>query len=100
MITAAIYGVGMYIGLSAALWIMRETFTYDVFFNPVEYTAWLAQKEAFESSIPALAIIPWAFEYFGRLPLHVITGLLDAWKSVIVAAWTLLGFLGSGYQEP
>ena len=92
---AAGYAFAAFIGLSILIWLMREMFQYSeaqVWFGPV----FVERNMALNSGSAPLAIIPWAFKYFGEMPFHVMTGLLMAWKNLLVLLAAVFGFYAAG----
>lgn len=83
-----------YIVLTVFVEILRNAFQYSEFqvlFEPV----YVERQRALGSYMPPLAIIPWALTYFSQMPVHVIIGLLMAWKDPLVVAWGVLTFIGN-----
>jgi hypothetical protein len=84
-----------YIVLTVFVEILRNAFQYSgfqVLFEP----AYVERQRALGSYMPPLAIIPWALTYFSQMPVHVIIGLLMAWKAPLVVIWGVLTFIGNG----
>ena len=92
---AAGYALAAFIGLSILIWLMREMFQYSEF-EVLFGTAYLERQQALGSAVAPLAIIPWAINYFGEIPLHVLTGVLMAWKNLLVMLSAVFGFWAAG----
>ena len=98
LLLAAVSMFLAFVALEVVIWMLREVFQYSfaqVMFEPV----YLERQKALASHLPALAIIPWALQYFSVMPLHVITGLLMAWKTPLVVIWGIMVFIGNGSDE-
>jgi hypothetical protein len=86
-----------FIFLTVFVEILRSVVVYSEFqvlFEPV----YVERQRALGSLIPPLAIIPWAFKYFSVMPLHVITGLLMAWKMPLIIIWGVFAFIGNEHE--